>query len=137
MEELYKQMEPKREEWIDLDILITSCHYSSKNLLVPYWQYNDDCPSPSDNNIHYLLRQALRAVGHKIGFNIVSYNRNGKIAQMEFYTSVTRAEYEIAQMFRKEYSDAHEDEQHEGYDSHSESIPESAPQMMDDPVAPG
>ena len=133
---MYNKMNAKREEWIDLDILVTSCKYTSQNKLYVYWQYSDKFPSPVDNNNHYLLRQALRAVGHKIEMILSYYGQNDKLVQLEFHTTVTRDEYEVAQMFRREYADDHEDEEFEGGCSDADSIPESSPPTLEDPCEP-
>ena len=97
--------EEQKELWIDLHALISSstlqceCHERNTcpdgkpSYLVIYYQYSKKNPEGLYNPTTYLLRKALRAVGHKIT-NIDNHLFDDLSAFMlEYTTSITEEEY--------------------------------------------
>jgi len=128
-------IEDTKELWIDLHALISSCCMrcrchdmntcpdGEKSYLCIYYEYSKKNPEPRPNFTDYLLRKALRAVGHKI-VKIKSSYKDWHLILAEYQTSITEEEYNLHNYWNKWISEVTEEEHYEN-DSESESDAES------------
>ena len=100
-----KMAEDKKELWLDLHSLVSSstfqCDCHKKNYcpdgntsyLIIYYEYSKKYPEPLHDSKTYLLRVALRALGHKIR-KIENHLYDDMSAFMvQYTTSITEEEY--------------------------------------------
>jgi hypothetical protein len=135
MSVLKKMMEDNKELWIDLHALISSCCIccrchdkntcpdGEKSYLSIYYEYSKKNPEPRPNFTDYLLRKALRAVGHKI-VKIKSTYKDWHLILADYQTSITEEEYNLHKYWNEWISEVTEEEYYEN-DSDSESDAES------------
>ena len=93
-----------QEEWIDLHLLIKSCyiHPSNNNNIIITYENNED-------TIHYILRTVLRKLNHRIVKNEKLFNNVGQKVMEEFYTTITKEEYDRTLICYQEYIDTIEE----------------------------
>jgi len=91
----------KKEEWLDLSLMASSSCYDDGKVTI-YYQYS--ATYPRNEHTTTLLRQCLRAVGHKIT-KIENYidGETMLITQEAFYTTITEEEGNIMTKLHNEY----------------------------------
>ena len=90
-----------KQQWIDLATLIP-CSYIENGKMSISFQYSKKHPAPVDSNIMYLLRIALREVGHKIISKNARYDDEHNLMCTWYETSVSEEEHT---MFGKYYNE--------------------------------
>ena len=112
-EEAIKQKELKDNLWIDLALLISSSYIrenSEESKLVIRYLYTGIHPLHMHSPEEYLLRVALRNVGHKIERKHTLYGNTGEVVlKNTYYTSVTAEESEAMTNLYNDYVSNHEE----------------------------
>ena len=126
-------MKKNKDKWIDLKILGTgSCIEGGKQTI--YFEYSKDHPEPMNDPKTYLLRVALRSVGHKIIEVIYTYGNNLNVLFVEYKTTITKEESEYASKWYNEWiSETHKEAYPDTDDDEEEEEEEEKKEESDDP----
>ena len=100
--------ELKDNLWIDLALLYGSSYIEENKLVISY-AYTGRHPLHIHSSEEYLLRVALRNVGHKIIKKHTLYGNTGEVVlQNRYYTSVTEEESEAMTNLYNDYVSNHD-----------------------------
>jgi hypothetical protein len=132
-----KLKELKDNLWIDLALLYSSSYIEENKLVISY-QYTGRHPLHIHSPEEYLLRIALRNVGHKIERKRTFYGHSGEVVLYNlYYTSVTGEESGIMSNLYNDYVSNREEEFVEDSDDScsdsDDSSEESDKDCSDDP----
>jgi len=123
------------DDWIDLSILIESSCYTNDKLDI-FYDWNGTYVSMVESNTKYLLRKALRNVGHKIVKVTSTYSANGQCIMTSYLTTIGKEQgNKMTQLYNQWISETHDEEypESESESEDEEEEKQEEKQECDDP----